>query len=117
MSFINRIKQTFLARKASHLAAIASAAALTAPSSAMAGQALPWDSAVSTITSNLTGPVAGAISIVAFLAVGATLVFGGDELGNVAKKLLYVVLGVAIIVLGAQFLQALGLINAGALLY
>lgn len=116
MSFISCIKQTFLARKAAHMAAIASAGVLAAPS-AMAGQSLPWDSAVSTITSNLTGPVAGAISIVAFLAVGATLVFGGDELGNVAKKLLYVVLGVAIIVLGAQFLQALGLINAGGLLY
>jgi len=116
MSFITRIKQTFVARKASHMVAVAAAATLAAPS-AMAGAALPWDTAVSTITQNLTGPIAAAISIVAFLAAGATLVFGGDELGNVAKRLLYVVLGVAIIVLGAQFLAALGLVNAGALLY
>lgn len=84
---------------------------------AFAGQALPWDSAVTKITSNLTGPVAAAISIVAFLAAGAALIFGGDELGNIAKKLLYIVLGVAIVVLGAQFLSALGLINSGALLF
>ena len=116
MSFVSRIKQTFLARKAAHMVAVASAAALTAPS-AMAGASLPWDSAVTTIQQNLTGPVAAAISIVAFLAAGATLVFGGDELGNIGKRLLYIVLGIALIVLGNNFLQALGLVNAGGLLY
>ena len=113
MSFFHRIKQAFAAQKAAFLSVFVAGIA----PSAFAGQALPWDGAVSTITNNLTGPVAGAISVVAFLAAGATLVFGGDELGNIAKRLLYVVLGVAIIVLGAQFLQALGLINAGALVY
>ena len=116
MSFLNRIKQVLVARKAARTVAVAAAVTLAA-SSAYAGAALPWDTAVQTITRNLTGPVAAAISIVAFLAAGATLVFGGDELGNVAKRLLYVVLGVAIIVLGAQFLAALGLVNAGGLLY
>jgi len=90
--------------------------ALVAASPALAGTALPWDTAITTLQNNLTGPIATAISVVAFLAAGAALVFGGDDLGNVAKRLLYVVLGVAIIVLGNQFLGALGLTNAGGLI-
>lgn len=83
---------------------------------AMAGTGLPWDNAITTLRNNLTGPVATGISVVAFLAAGAALVFGGDELGNIAKRLLYIVMGVAIIVLGNQFLSVLGLTNSGALL-
>lgn len=90
--------------------------ALVASSPALAGTGLPWDTAVTTLRNNLTGPIATAISVVAFLAAGATLVFGGDDLGNIAKRLLYVVLGVAIIVLGNNFLTALGLVNAGGLI-
>lgn len=116
MSFFARIKNTYLAKKAAHLTAVATAATLAAPS-AFAGASLPWDTAVTTIQNNLTGPVAAAISVVAFLAAGATLVFGGDELGNIAKRLLYIVLGIALIVLGNNFLAALGLVNAGGLLY
>ena len=45
------------------------------------------------------------------LAAGAALVFG-EELGGIAKKALYVVLGVAMIVMGNKFLSALGLSGA-----
>ena len=69
---------------------------------------LPWDGAISTLQNDLTGPVATGISVIAFLAAGAALVFG-EELGGIAKKALYVVLGVAFIVLGQKFLSALGL--------
>ncbi|MDA8093944.1 MAG: TrbC/VirB2 family protein [Betaproteobacteria bacterium] len=72
---------------------------------------LPWDTAISTLTNDLTGPVATGISTIAFLAAGATLVFG-EELGGIAKKALYVVLGVAFIVLGNKFLTVLGLTGA-----
>ena len=72
---------------------------------------LPWDGAIQTLQNDLTGPVATAISIIAFLAAGGALVFG-EELGGIAKKALYVVLGVAFIVLGNQFLTALGLTGA-----
>ena len=51
-----------------------------------------------------------------FLAAGAALIFGGDDLGGIAKKLLYVVLGVALIVFGANFLSMIGLVNSGALI-
>jgi type IV secretion system protein VirB2 len=89
--------------------------AVAVGNAAMAGTALPWDSALTTLRNNLTGPVATAISVVAFLAAGAALIFGGDELGNIAKRLLYVVMGVAIIVLGNNFLTTLGLVNSGAI--
>lgn len=69
---------------------------------------LPWDTAIQTLQDDLTGPVATAISVIAFLAAGGALVFG-EELGGIAKKGLYVVLGVAFIVLGNKFLSVLGL--------
>jgi type IV secretory pathway VirB2 component (pilin) len=69
---------------------------------------LPWDTAIQTLQDDLTGPVATAISVIAFLAAGAALVFG-EELGGIAKKGLFVVLGVAFIVLGNKFLSVLGL--------
>ena len=72
---------------------------------------LPWDGAISTLQNDLTGPVATGISVIAFLAAGASLVFG-EELGGIAKKALYVVLGVAFIVLGNKFLAVLGLTGA-----
>lgn len=72
---------------------------------------LPWDTAITTLQDDLTGPVATAISVIAFLAAGGALVFG-EELGGIAKKGLYVVLGVAFIVLGNKFLSVLGLTGA-----
>lgn len=114
-SFLKAVQNTFRAEKVRHRAAIAGAAMLAAPAT-FAGTGLPWDNAITTLRNNLTGPVATGISVVAFLAAGAALVFGGDELGNIAKRLLYVVLGVAIIVLGNQFLTTLGLVNSGALI-
>lgn len=73
---------------------------------------LPWDGPVSTLQNDLTGPIATGISVVALLGAGAALAFGGDELGGVAKKMLYLVLAIAIIVLGNNFLSALGLSGA-----
>ncbi len=95
---------------------VTSGAAALASQIAHAGPALPWDGPITTVVNNLTGPVATGISTVAFLAAGAALIFGGDDLGGIAKKLLYVVLGVALIVFGANFLSMIGLVNSGALI-
>ncbi len=75
------------------------------------GTSLPWDTPIQDLTNNLTGPVATAISIVAFLAAGAALIFG-EELGGIAKKALFVVLGISMIVFGNTFLTDLGLTGA-----
>ena len=72
---------------------------------------LPWDTPIQMLQNDLTGPVATGISVIAFLAAGAALVFG-EELGGIAKKALFVVLGVAMIVMGNNFLAALGLSGA-----
>jgi len=72
---------------------------------------LPWDSAITTLQNDLTGPVATGISTIAFLAAGSALVFG-EEMGGIAKKALYVVLGVSFIVMGNKFLAVLGLTGA-----
>ena len=91
--------------------AIAMAMLYTAHAEASTSGGLPWDGPIQTLQNDLTGPVATGISVVAFLAAGSALVFG-EELGGIAKKALYVVLGVAMIVMGNKFLAALGLSGA-----
>ena len=81
------------------------------PAFATGAGTLPWDSPIQALTSNLTGPVATGISVVAFLAAGAALVFG-EELGGIAKKALYVVLGISMIVFGNNFMSDLGITGA-----
>lgn len=86
-------------------------AAQSEMASATTTGSLPWDGPIKTLTNNLTGPVATGISIVAFLAAGAALVFG-EELGGIAKKALYVVMGIALIVFGNSFMSDLGITGA-----
>ncbi len=106
--FSNRIRDTYF--KAGVIIGIA--IQTIAPALAeTTGTSLPWDSPIQDLTNNLTGPVATAISIVAFLAAGAALIFG-EELGGIAKKALFVVLGISMIVFGNTFLTDLGLTGA-----
>ena len=81
--------------------------ALAAPA-ALAGQAagLPWEAGVTTLVNSLTGPVAMGIALVALSASGWTLVWGG-ELPDWGRKMLMVVLVVAMIVSAAGFLNIL----------
>lgn len=90
-------------------------AAALLSSLAQAGSSLPLDRPISTPQSNLIGHVVMGISVVAFLAGGVALAFV-DELGGIAKKVLYVVLIIAMIAFGNSFLTLLGLVNAGAVL-
>lgn len=79
------------------------------------GSSLPWDGPLTTLRNNLTGPFAASISVVAFVAAGATLIFGGEDMSSIAKRILYIVLGVCVVVFGLQFLSALGIVSSGAL--
>jgi len=110
--FIRKIASRFLA--AGSILSMISTQAFAGAS--LPGASLPWDTPISTLQNDLTGPVATGISVVAFLAAGSALVFG-EELGGIAKKALYVVLGVAMIVFGNTFLSDLGLVNAGSVLF
>lgn len=91
--------------------ALAMAAFYATHAEASTSGGLPWDGPIQILQNDLTGPVATGISVVAFLAAGAALVFG-EELGGIAKKAFYVVLGISMIVGGNKVLTILGLQGA-----
>lgn len=62
-----------------------------------AATALPWETPLQTIQASLTGPVAVAISIIAIMIAGGVLLFGG-EINEFARRLIMVVLVVALVV-------------------
>lgn len=72
--------------------------------------ALPWDGPLQTLAADLTGPVATSISVIALFVAGAVLVFG-EDLGHFARRALVAVIAIAFLLLGSQFLIALGLTN------
>ena len=83
------------------------------PASASTGAAtgLPWDAPLQTLQNDLTGPVATSISVLGLFAAGAALVFG-EELGSFVRRALLLVVAIAFLVLGSNFLTGLGLSGA-----
>jgi type IV secretion system protein VirB2 len=73
------------------------------------GGGMPWDTPLTNLQNDLTGPVATAVGVIAFFGAGAMLVLGGEEMNGIVKKALYIVLGVAMVVLGDKALTYLGL--------
>ena len=69
---------------------------------------LPWDAPLQTLAADLTGPVATSISVIALFVAGAVLVFG-EDLSHFARRALVAVIAIAFLILGSQFLIALGL--------
>lgn len=103
-----------LLQSAKRKVAIAFLSILSSPAFA-GGASLPWDGPLTVLRNNLTGPFAASVSVVAFVAAGATLIFGGEDMSSIAKRILFIVLGVCIVVFGMQFLSALGIVSSGAL--
>ncbi|HXO17858.1 MAG TPA: TrbC/VirB2 family protein [Candidatus Dormibacteraeota bacterium] len=87
------------------------AVAMLRPVLASTGGGLPWDTPLQTLQNDLTGPVATAVSVLALFAAGAALVFG-EELGHLVRRALLLVVAIAFLVLGNNFLTALGLTGA-----
>jgi type IV secretory pathway VirB2 component (pilin) len=88
-------------------------ALILAPAQALAAGStgsLPWDGPLQTLAADLTGPVATSISVIALFVAGAVLVFG-EDLGHFARRALVAVIAIAFLLLGSQFLIALGLTN------
>jgi type IV secretory pathway VirB2 component (pilin) len=84
-----------------------------APAQAIAAAStgsLPWDGPLQTLAADLTGPVATSISVIALFVAGAVLVFG-EDMGHFARRALVAVIAIAFLLLGSQFLIALGLTN------
>lgn len=91
------------------LALITSVFLLLQTSSAWAGAAgggLPWEAPLQMVADSLTGPVALAVSLIALMVAGGTLVFGG-ELSEFARRSCVAVLAIAFLVLGAGFMARL----------
>jgi type IV secretory pathway VirB2 component (pilin) len=70
------------------------------------GSGLPWESPLSMIARSLTGPVALSIAIIALMAAGGTLVFGG-ELNEFTRRSCIAVLALAFLVAGSSFMTTL----------
>jgi type IV secretion system protein VirB2 len=87
------------------------AIAMLQPVMASTGGGLPWDTPLQTLQNDLTGPVATTVSVLALFAAGAALVFG-EELGLFVRRALLLVVAIAFLVLGNNFLTALGLTGA-----
>jgi type IV secretion system protein VirB2 len=79
--------------------------------SSAGGGSLPWDTPLTTLRNDITGPVAFTISLLAMVACGAALVFGG-EVNEFIRRLIMVVLVAAFLVGVTNLAQALGITGA-----
>ena len=75
------------------------------------GGGLPWDTPLTTLRTDITGPVAFTISLLAMVACGAALVFGG-EINEFIRRLIMVVLVAAFLVGVTNLASALGITGA-----
>ena len=83
----------------------------TAAFGAQGGGALPWEAPLTKLQQSLSGPVAGAIAVIALVAIGVVLVFGG-EWNEFARRSVYAVCAIAFIVSAGTLLA--GLFQVGA---
>jgi type IV secretion system protein TrbC len=96
------------------LLALVIGAALHPPAAhaaAAGGGGLPWDTPLTTLKNDLTGPVAFTISLLAMVACGAALVFGG-EINEFVRRIIMLVLVCAFIVGVTNLASALGITGA-----
>jgi type IV secretion system protein TrbC len=70
------------------------------------GSGLPWENPLRLVANSLTGPVALSIAIIALMAAGGILVFGG-ELNEFARRSCIAVLAIAFLVAGSGFMSTL----------
>jgi type IV secretion system protein TrbC len=69
---------------------------------------LPWEAPLTALQNSLTGPVAKAIGVIAMAISGGMLAFGG-ELNEFTKRIMMVVLALAVMLLASNFVTALGM--------
>ena len=94
------------------LLALAAEPALATTSTGASG-GLPWESPLNTIRDSLKGPVALAISLIGIVVTGAMLIFGG-EINEFARRVIMLVLVVALLVQANSLLT--NLFTSGAVL-
>lgn len=67
---------------------------------------LPWEAPLTTVMNSITGPVALVISLIAIVVAGAMLIWGG-EINDFARKMIVIVLVIALIVAATNVLTTL----------
>lgn len=70
------------------------------------GGGMPWESGLQKVRDSLSGPVAVAISLIAIVASGVMLVFGGDMQGFMRTGA-YLALVIGLIVMANKVLESL----------
>jgi type IV secretion system protein TrbC len=103
------MKLTFLtSRRISALFAVAllSCGVAQADTATTGDGNLPWDGPLKLLEASLTGTAAKAIGIVAIAAAGGMLAFGG-ELSEFTRRILMVVLGLAVLLEAKTVLSGL----------
>jgi type IV secretion system protein VirB2 len=75
------------------------------------GGSLPWDTPLTTLRNDITGPVAFTVSLLGIVAAGAALVFGG-EINEFTRRIMMLVLVVSFVVAATNFATALGITGA-----
>jgi type IV secretory pathway VirB2 component (pilin) len=106
---MNRVRTFLVKRQRTLRVGLMLGFALAAGSGAFAaetGNNLPWEGPLTTLVTSLTGPVAYAISVIAIVALGATLAFAGGEMGETMKRLLHVGIAVCCVVFAAQVMTS-----------
>lgn len=75
------------------------------------GGTMPWDTALTNLRTDLTGPTAGALSLIGIVLVMGILIFGG-ELNIFGRSLCFLILTASVLVAGQSLLTALGITGA-----
>jgi len=95
------------------LFALLAAPAHAADASAGGGASLPWESPLEKLRKSFSGPVAFAIALLGIIACGGSLIWGG-EISEFARRIIYVVLVVCLIVFANTLLT--GALFSGAMI-
>ena len=70
------------------------------------GGSLPWETPLTTFLNSMKGPVAYAISIIALVAAGGTLLWGG-EITEFSRRIIYLILIIAVVALATSLYSSL----------
>ena len=107
---MNRVRIFFAKRpgtlRVALMVAFMAAAGSRGAFAAETGTNLPWEGPLTTLVTSLTGPVAYAISVIAIVALGATLAFRGGEMGETMRHLLQAGIAVCLVVFAAQVMTS-----------
>lgn len=75
------------------------------------GGSMPWNSFLTTLKNDLTGPTAGIVALIAFFALAFQLAWGG-EMSDLTRRLVILGMIVSFLVGGSSTLSAMGITGA-----